>query len=65
MKPKLKSLKDQVVVFIGASNGIGLTIDATAAKRGASVVLAARSEMELNNIIAGGAVAAGSAVARR
>jgi short-subunit dehydrogenase len=65
MKPKLRSLKGQVAVVTGAWSGIGHTIDAMAAKRGASVVLASRSEMELNNIIAGGAIAAGSAVARR
>jgi short-subunit dehydrogenase len=47
MKPKLKRLSDQVIVITGASSGIGLTTAEMAARRGASVVLAARSEREL------------------
>ena len=47
MKLKRKSLKDQVIVITGASSGIGLTTAEMAAERGASVVMAARSEGEL------------------
>src|SRR5215213_10254852 len=52
MKLKMKSLKDQVVVITGASSGIGLTTAEIAAKRGAAVVLAARSEAELVDAVA-------------
>jgi short-subunit dehydrogenase len=52
MKLKLKSLKDQVIVITGASNGIGLTTAEIAAERGAKVVLAARSEPELSHAVA-------------
>jgi NAD(P)-dependent dehydrogenase (short-subunit alcohol dehydrogenase family) len=48
MKPQLKRLSDQVIVITGASSGIGLTTAEMAAERGAAVVLAARSEAELN-----------------
>jgi short-subunit dehydrogenase len=47
MKPTLKRIADQVVVITGASNGIGIATAETAAKDGARVVLAARSEAEL------------------
>jgi len=47
MKPKLKSVKDQVIVITGASSGIGLATAEMAAERGAAVVLAARSEAEI------------------
>src|SRR4030095_2185537 len=47
MKWKRKSLPDQVIVITGASSGIGLTTAEIAAERGAAVVLAARSELEL------------------
>lgn len=47
MKPKLKQLKDQVIVITGASSGIGLTTAEIAAERGATVVLAARSSNAL------------------
>jgi short-subunit dehydrogenase len=47
MKPRLKQLKDQVIVVTGASSGIGLTTAEIAATRGATVVLAARSSDEL------------------
>jgi len=43
-KPKLKPLAEQVIVITGASSGIGLATAKLAAKRGAKVVLAARSE---------------------
>ncbi|SEW15479.1 SDR family oxidoreductase [Natrinema salifodinae] len=42
--PTLKAVEDQVIVITGASSGIGLTTARMAADRGASVVLAARSE---------------------
>jgi short-subunit dehydrogenase len=44
MKIELKSLGAQVVVITGASSGIGLVTARMAAKRGARLVLAARSE---------------------
>ena len=44
MAVKLKKLKDQVIVITGASSGIGLVTARLAAKAGAKLVLAARSE---------------------
>ena len=41
---KLKKLKNQVIVITGASSGIGLVTARLAAKAGAKLVLAARSE---------------------
>lgn len=41
---KLRRLRDQVVVITGASSGIGLVTARMAAKRGARLVLAARSQ---------------------
>jgi short-subunit dehydrogenase len=52
MKLKLKRITDQVIVVTGASSGIGLTTAEIAAERGASVVLAARSEAELHREVA-------------
>ena len=46
-KINLKPLDQQVIVITGASSGIGLTTARMAARRGARVVLAARSEDEL------------------
>jgi short-subunit dehydrogenase len=43
MKTKLKKLTEQVIVITGASSGIGLVTARMAAKRGARLVLAARS----------------------
>jgi short-subunit dehydrogenase len=48
MKRRMKPLNDQVIVITGASSGIGLTTAEMAAERGAAVVLAARSEVELS-----------------
>ena len=50
MKYNLKPLGDQVIVITGASSGIGLTTARMAAKRGAKIVLAARSEDALQQI---------------
>jgi NAD(P)-dependent dehydrogenase (short-subunit alcohol dehydrogenase family) len=47
MKWHLKKLRDQVVVLTGASSGIGLVTARRAARRGARLVLAARSGEEL------------------
>src|SRR5947208_11239927 len=52
MKFTQKKLSDQVIVITGASSGIGLTTAEIAAERGASVVLAARSEPELTEAVA-------------
>jgi short-subunit dehydrogenase len=48
----LKPLAEQVVVITGASSGIGLATAAAAAKAGAKVVLAARSEQVLQSVAA-------------
>lgn len=53
MTPKLKPLREQVIVITGASSGIGLCTARRAAKAGASVVLAARNERDLANAVAG------------
>ena len=50
MKVRLKKLRDQVMVFTGASSGIGLVTARMAAGRGARLVLAARSEQELRRL---------------
>jgi len=46
-----KQLSEQVMVITGASSGIGLATARMAAARGAKVVLAARDEAELNDIV--------------
>jgi short-subunit dehydrogenase len=51
MKVELKPLADQVVVVTGASSGIGLVTARLAAKRGARVVLAARSKPDLKRVV--------------
>ncbi|MEQ4600485.1 MAG: SDR family oxidoreductase [Methylobacteriaceae bacterium] len=48
---KHKPLRDQVIVITGASSGIGLTTARMAARRGARVVLAARSTDVLARIV--------------
>jgi NAD(P)-dependent dehydrogenase (short-subunit alcohol dehydrogenase family) len=50
MKVRLKNLRDQVLVLTGASSGIGLVTARLAAKRGARLVLAARSDEELRRL---------------
>ncbi|MEQ4599194.1 MAG: SDR family NAD(P)-dependent oxidoreductase, partial [Methylobacteriaceae bacterium] len=47
-----KPLNEQVIVITGASSGIGLATARMAARRGARVVLAARSEDVLADIAA-------------
>jgi len=47
---KLKKLKNQVIVITGASSGIGLVTARLAAKAGAKLVLAARSEGPLRQL---------------
>lgn len=51
MTVKLKPLADQVVVITGASSGIGLATARMAAERGAKLVLAARSEGALRQLV--------------
>lgn len=50
MKITLKPLDQQVIVITGASSGIGLATAYAAAKEGAKLVLAARSEADLDRI---------------
>jgi short-subunit dehydrogenase len=47
---KLKKLSEQVMVITGASSGIGLVTAREAARRGAKLVLAARSEEALSRL---------------
>lgn len=63
MSVKLKKLEDQVIVITGASSGIGLATAETAAERGAKVVLAARSERTLNDVVQRIAASGGHAIA--
>ena len=51
MKVRLKRVADQVIVITGASSGIGLATARAAARRGAKVVVAARSEHALNVLV--------------
>ncbi len=48
--PKLKRVKDQVIVITGASSGIGLATARLAARQGARVVLSARNEEDLHAV---------------
>ncbi|NUB90502.1 SDR family oxidoreductase [Haloterrigena sp. SYSU A121-1] len=52
MNAELKPLDEQVIVITGASSGIGLTTARMAADRGASVVVAARSEEAIRQLTA-------------
>jgi NADP-dependent 3-hydroxy acid dehydrogenase YdfG len=63
MSAKLKGLSEQVVVIVGASSGIGLATAEAAAKKGAKLVLNARSGNTLNEIVAKITAAGGQAVA--
>jgi short-subunit dehydrogenase len=62
MKIQLKDLDKQVIVITGASSGIGLATARMAAKRGAKVVLAARSGDALQQLANEIRAAGGSAV---
>ena len=48
---KLKPLNEQVIVITGASSGIGLVTARMAAKRGARLMVAARSEESLQRLV--------------
>src|SRR5687768_719338 len=62
-KFRLKPLNEQVIVITGASSGIGLTTAREAARRGARLVLAARSEDELRQVVQEIEAAGGQALA--
>lgn len=51
MKLKLKNISEQVIVITGASSGIGLATARMAAERGARLVLAARSQDALRQLV--------------
>jgi short-subunit dehydrogenase len=51
MKMRLKPLADQTMVITGASSGIGLVTARKAAKKGARLVLAARSDDDLSLLV--------------
>lgn len=59
---KLRPVAEQVLVITGASSGIGLTTARLAARRGASVVLAARNERALQRAVADIEATGGAAV---
>jgi short-subunit dehydrogenase len=52
MASTLKQVSEQVIVITGASSGIGLATALEAARRGARVVLAARSQLTLQEVVA-------------
>jgi short-subunit dehydrogenase len=52
MTVTLRKLHDQTVVITGASSGIGLATARMAARRGARLVLAARSDEDLRTLVA-------------
>ena len=51
MHVPLKPLEEQVVVMTGASSGIGLATTRALAERGAKLVLVARNEDQLHNLV--------------
>lgn len=63
MGVKLQKLADQVMVITGASSGIGLATAEAAAKKGAKLVLAARSEKTLAAVAGRITSAGGQAIA--
>lgn len=62
MKVMLKPLREQVIVITGATSGIGLATARMAARAGARLVLAARSEGALDQLVHEITSAGGSAV---
>ena len=62
MSHKLKPLDQQVIVITGASSGIGLATAETAARAGAKVVLAARSEEAMDEVVKRITAAGGRAI---
>ncbi len=63
MATKLKKLNEQVIVITGATSGIGLATAETAAKKGAQLVLAARSLHTLDGLVQKLVAAGGKAIA--
>ena len=63
MAASLKPLDQQVIVITGASSGIGLCTAETAAQKGAKVVLAARSNATLDEVVQRINAAGGEAIA--
>lgn len=51
MNNSFKPLRNQVIVITGASSGIGLVTARMAAKQGGKLVLAARNEDALRQIV--------------
>jgi NAD(P)-dependent dehydrogenase (short-subunit alcohol dehydrogenase family) len=51
MRVKLKPLHEQVVVLVGATSGIGRETAFRMSERGARLVLSARSETELDELV--------------
>lgn len=62
MTVSLKPIGQQVIVITGASSGIGLATALSAAERGAKVVLAARSEQTLQEVVRDITAAGGQAI---
>ena len=62
MSISLKPLDEQVMVITGASSGIGLATAEAAAKKGVKLVLAARSEDALREIVGRITAAGGQAI---
>lgn len=63
MSITLKPLDQQVIVITGASSGIGLATAISAVKAGAKVVLSARSEQTLNEVVQQISATGGQAIA--
>lgn len=51
MAVRLKPVEEQVIVIVGASSGIGLTTARAAADRGAKLVLVARNDEALDDLV--------------